>query len=195
MHPSAQSVRASHVLQMDSTGENAATALRGIAVASALVVDPKLNDALPTVALLTEQGFEVTVAETFAKAKDRLNTRPPALLITEVRLGEYNGLHLVLRGKAQRPTIAALVMSSLADPVLQSEAEAMGATFLVRPVDTRDLLAAVARTLFQRDRSEGPVRPPFERRAKERRAAPTGIGENRRESERRRDLASRLPKL
>ena len=142
--------------------------------------------------MLTSQVFEVTVAETFAKAKDRLNTRPPALLVTEIRLGEYNGLHLVLRGKAQRPSMAALVMSSMADPVLQTEAEAMGATFLVKPLENSELLAAVTRTLFQRDRSEGPVRPPFERRKGDRRAAIMVIGPERRAGERRRDLASRL---
>ena len=177
---------------MDSSGDSAARASRIIVVASALVVDPRLNEALSTVALLTNQGFEVTVAETFAKAKDRLNTRPPTLLLTEVRLGEYNGLHLVLRGKAQRPSMAALVLSSVPDPVLRTEAEAMGATFLVKPIADRELLAAVTRTLFQRDRSEGPVRAPFERRATERRAAIVVIGPERRSGERRRDLASRL---
>jgi DNA-binding NtrC family response regulator len=180
---------------MESTGDAASRASRAIAVASALVVDPKLNEALSVVALLTDQGFEVTVAESFAKGKDRLNMRPPVLLLTEIRLGEYNGLHLVLRGKAQRPNMAALVMSSHADPVLRAEAEAMGATFLVKPVETRELLAAVTRTLFQRDRAEGPIRPPFERRRTERRAAIVVIGPDRRLGERRQDLASRLQKL
>jgi DNA-binding NtrC family response regulator len=192
MQPAAKRVRGSQVLQMDSTGDKATTALRTIVVASALVVDPKLSEALSTVALLTDEGFEVTVAETFAKAKDRLSARPPALLVTEVRLGEYNGLHLVLRGKAQRPSMAALVMSTIADPVLQTEAEAMGATFLVKPISNRDLLAAVTRTLFQRDRGEGPVRPPYERRSIDRRAAIIVINPDRRQAERRSTLASRI---
>jgi DNA-binding NtrC family response regulator len=192
MPPSAQSVRARQVLHMDSTRDTAARASRAIAVATALVVDPKLNEALAAVEMLTGQGFEVTVAETFAKAKDRLNTRPPTVLLTEIRLGEYNGLHLVLRGKAQRPTLAALVMSDIADPVLQADAEAMGATFLIKPLDNRELLAAVTRTLFQRDRAEGPVRPPFERRLRERRAEILVIGPDRRLAERRSDLATRL---
>jgi DNA-binding response OmpR family regulator len=175
MQPSVQSVQARQVLQVDSTGVGPSVS-QTIVVASALVVDPKLNEALSTVALLTDEGFEVTVAETFAKAKDRLNTRPPTLLVTEVRLGEYNGLHLVLRGKAQRRTMAALVMSTLPDPVLQTEAEAMGATFLLKPLDSRDLLAAVTRTMFQRDRTEGPVRAPFERRSVDRRSPVMVIG-------------------
>ena len=147
MKHSVQSVRAKPVLQMDSIRDNETTS-RLTAAATALVVDSRLTETLPIVALLTAEGFEVTVAESFHRAKDRLTARPPNLLITEIRLGEYNGLHLVLRGKAVGRRMAALVMSSVADPVLQSEAEAMGATFLVKPIDDRQFLAAVARTLF-----------------------------------------------
>jgi two-component system response regulator RegA len=180
---------------MDSTGDTASEVSRPLAAAAALVVDPSLTEALSTVALLTGRGFEVTVAETFAKAKERLNARVPALLITEIRLGEYNGLHLVLRGKAQRPSMAALVTSAVLDPVLQADAEAMGATFLIKPIDDKNLLAAVMRTMFQRDRAEGPVRPPFERRRTERRSAIVVIAPDRRQTERRRDPDSHLRDL
>jgi len=195
MQHSSQSVRASRLLHMDSTGDTTSVVPRPLAAAAALVVDPSLQEALSTVALLTGRGFEVTVAESFAKAKERLNARVPSLLITEIRLGEYNGLHLVLRGKAQRPSMAALVTSSVADPVLQADAEAMGATFLVKPTDEKNLLAAVLRTMFQRDRAEGPVRAPFERRQSERRAAIVVIGPERRHSERRQDATTRLRDL
>jgi DNA-binding NtrC family response regulator len=195
MKHSVQTVRVSQSLHMHSTGENSPSPSRLTATASALVVDPRLGDALSTVALLTAQGFEVTVAETFTKAKERLNLRPPNLLLTEVRLAEYNGLHLVLRGKAQRPRMAALVMSSFSDPVLQSEAEAMDATFLIKPLDDRELLAAVARTIFQRDRSEGPVRSPFERRASDRRAASVAVATELRQRERRLEIAARINDL
>ena len=191
MKQSAQSVRAKPVLQMDSIRDNATTS-RLTAAATALVVDSRLTETRPIVALLTAEGFEVTVAESFHRAKDRLTARPPNLLVTEIRLGEYNGLHLVLRGKAVGRRMAALVMSSVADPVLQSEAEAMGATFLVKPIDDRQFLAAVARTLFQRDQAEGPVRMPFERRLSDRRASSETVRPDHRQNERRRELAERL---
>ena len=42
-----------------------------------------------------ESGFDVTVVSTFEDAKRRLSTgQPLALLITDVRLGPYNGFHL-----------------------------------------------------------------------------------------------------
>jgi DNA-binding NtrC family response regulator len=159
---------------------------------SALVVDGTLADALPTVALLVDYQFHVTVADTFARAKSRLAESPPALLITEIRLQQFNGLQLVLHGKSLRPGMAALVLSRIADPVLQADAEALGATFVVKPVGEKELLAAAFRTLMRNvtDEASEPITPPFERRAHQRRSMQLPTHSERRRTERRRDLAS-----
>jgi len=136
--------------------------------ASALIVDPVLSDALFSVAAVSSLGFHVTVADNFHEALERLRV-PPALLIADIRLGEYNGLHLVLRGKAVKRDLAAIVTSAVADAVLQSEAEQLGATFVLKPTRTEELHAAISRTLLRT--TEGPIRPPFERRREERRVA------------------------
>jgi DNA-binding NtrC family response regulator len=134
----------------------------------ALIVGHRLREAFAIATLLENCGLEPTVAESFMRAKSRMNRRPPALLITELRLGEFNGLHLVLHGKALRPTMTALVLSDTPDVVLQAEAEVMGATFAVQPLSKRDLLAILSRSLGASGES-GPIRPPFERRQAERR--------------------------
>ncbi len=112
----------------------------------ALVVDSLLDNALVTANLLADSDFHVTVADNFARAKERLAECPPALLVTEVRLREYNGLQLVLRGKTRRSSLGAIVLASEVDPVLQADAEAMGATFVVRPIDATQFTAAALRT-------------------------------------------------
>ena len=159
-----------------------------------MVVEQRLADALPIVSFLAGCHFHVTVADTFADAKMRMAVRPPALLITEVRLGEYNGLELVLRGKSRRPDMAAIVVSTIADSVLQVDAEGMGATFVLKPTAGRELRAATFRTMFERTQSpEGtPIRAPFERRHSDRRdfAGPTPI--ERRIADRRRDFSTLL---
>ena len=66
---------------------------------STLIVARHLRDALTIVTMLDNRGFEVTVAAgaaSFAMAKSRLYISPPAVLITNLRLGEFNGLHLAL---------------------------------------------------------------------------------------------------
>src|SRR5262249_27274145 len=132
--------------------------------ASALVVEPSLAEALSIVSTLLRLGFRTTIAHDFYEAKARLLMRP-ALLVTELRLGAYKGMPLVLAGKSTHPAMAALIMSGTADPVLSAEAERLGATFVLKAVSGDDLAAAVCRTVFRiADYPAEPVRPPFERR-------------------------------
>jgi two-component system response regulator RegA len=154
--------------------------------ASALIVEPILPDALFTVETVSSLGFHVTVADNFHDALERLRV-PPALLIADIRLGEYNGLHLVLRGKAVKRDLAAIVTSAVADSVLQSEAEQLGATFVLKPTTTEELRAAICRTLLRT--SSEPIHPPFERRQAERRTSSDPFpAPDRRVGARRRDI-------
>ena len=159
---------------------------------TALVVDSSPSRGWPLVKTLSESGFRVTIADTFAQAKARLIEAPPALLLTDVRLREYNGLQLVLRGKTRCPTMGAIVLSSVGDSVLQKEAEVMGATFVVQPIDSRDLIALAFRTLLRDAPSDvvDPIRPPFERRTHERRYLSSDDLLERRRGDRRRNRGS-----
>ena len=136
-----------------------------------LVVEPSAahRDFLESV--LRSARFEVIGVEMFHEGRAVLERHSPDLLITELRLGEYNGLHLVMRAQTQHPGMAAMVMSDWLDPVLQVEAERLRATFVPKPVTTEDLLAAVARTCLRAPESSDPIRAPFERRLSIRRTA------------------------
>ena len=60
----------------------------------------------------------------------------PSVLIAEVRLGDYNGLHLALRAKAG--SIPALVLGN-PDPVLEREAERLGVVYLAHQLSRSQL--------------------------------------------------------
>lgn len=155
---------------------------------TALVVEPTLADSLFVIGALTSGGYRVTVAD-FQEAKARLAFSPPHLLVIDVRQGNFNGLHLVLRGKSVRPRMAALVTSRHPDIVLQRDTESAGGTFVIKPTTRVELLAAAARTLWRTDASATaePIRAPFERRIAERRqlAQPIGSADRRRVERRR----------
>jgi DNA-binding response OmpR family regulator len=159
---------------------------------SALVVEPSEEDAIRSVCALTSVGFTVTLADNFHQAKALLDMQPPLVLVTEVRLGAYNGLQLALRHGEGLGRPAAIVMSAFVDSVLQQEAERAGATFVVKPVPEPELVAAVYRTLMRQQSPDGvvhPIRPPFERRTHERRTAiVSAIDADRRHADRRRDI-------
>jgi len=119
-------------------------------------------------ALFSDPSFHVTLATSFTEAKARLIEQKPALIVAAVQLGEFNGLGLVLRAKASNPALRAVVLSRVPDPVLQSDAESLGATFVTLPIAHRELRAAIIRTLFQPAvTTAGPIRAPFERRRNE----------------------------
>lgn len=160
---------------------------------TALVVEPATPDTLLAVATLSAAGFHATTVHTFEAGKRRLAAQPPSALLAGVQLGEYNGLHLVIRAKSAYPHMTAIVTCNRADAVLQAEAERLGATFAVKPIAPSDLLAMVCRTLFRRKGDSIPVRAPYERRTGERRVS-VGPFEHldRRRLERRRNLLAGL---
>jgi DNA-binding response OmpR family regulator len=98
---------------------------------------------------LRSAGLEPDVVGDFASARELLGTHPE-LLITELKLGAFNGLHLAIRAGAQgTPTI----IIGDPDPVLEADARRMGADYLVKPVSPASLVDLVRRKLS----SEEPV--------------------------------------
>ena len=69
---------------------------------------------------LTEAGYSVREASTFIEAKRLLQVEQPDLLITDIRLQEFNGLQLVLLIQALYPSTRAIVITGYTDPVIES---------------------------------------------------------------------------
>jgi len=168
---------------------------------TALVVEPNSSDMALIKSALISVGFTVIGADNFKDAGALLIEAPPSMLVSEIRLGAYNGLQLAYRGKSVWPPMTIVLTSAYRDPVLQRDIERMGATFVLKPVTARDFIAAVYRTALRQPNSEGafePVQPPFERRQTERRQSPIDgpMGGERRRTERRHEvpLVTRLSK-
>jgi CheY-like chemotaxis protein len=93
---------------------------------SALVVAATPSLAAHVSAWLQPAGWLISTAKSYAAAKTRLE-QGPDLLITEVELGDYNGLQLALR--AQGCHVPALVIGRQ-DAVLERDAEQLGSAYL-----------------------------------------------------------------
>jgi len=103
------------------------------------------NPALATALLswLGSAGYELAIVTTFAAAKALLETKP-ALIISELKLGEYNGLHLAL--KARAVGIPAIIVGPH-DAVLQKDADELGATYLTSVLRRSQVLDLVQERL------------------------------------------------
>jgi len=109
-----------------------------------LIVDDNATTRGELVKLLADAGFETMTAATVPEAMRALTATPPHLLITEIRLDSYNGLHLI--AMAPKP-IPAIVITGYADPVLEAEARRGGAEYLVKPFDPERLLTMIREKL------------------------------------------------
>jgi DNA-binding NtrC family response regulator len=162
--------------------------------ASALVVEPDLRNLLLVLSTLSTLGVDATVAENFRDAKSVIATTRPALLLTSVKLHEFNGLHLVMRGRAAWPHLPSIVTTGMDDVVLRREAEELGATFIALPISSEEMAAAICRTTLCVD-GRVRIRAPFERRIKQRRLAATSQAVERRAGDRRQSFTMSLRHL
>jgi hypothetical protein len=68
------------------------------------------------------------------------------VLVTDVRLGPYNGLHLVAVARVEFPRTVAIVIGGQ-DHVLEVEAAGLGARYLLAPVTPRELELTIGELL------------------------------------------------
>jgi DNA-binding NtrC family response regulator len=96
-------------------------------------------------------------AASFPDAARLLAAESYDLLITDVRLGAYNGLQLVARICLHYPATSTIVLTRFPDSVLAAEARRMGATYATSPHSPAELLSLVAKALAAVDqRSAAP---------------------------------------
>ena len=109
-----------------------------------LIVDDDEPTRAGLAMLVQEAGFDTVTASTVPAAIRLLSDEHPDLLLVDVRLEEYNGLHLV--AMRQQP-IPAIVLTGFADPSIEADARRLGAEFLLKPVAPSVLLTLVTRLL------------------------------------------------
>ncbi|HEY3884700.1 MAG TPA: hypothetical protein VGL62_05800, partial [Vicinamibacterales bacterium] len=94
----------------------------------------------------------------FARAKEVLDSTTPDLLITGMRLGAHNGLHLAIRTHFQHPKARVLVTHPTEDPVAESEARHHGAGFIAAPLTNPAFLPSVEAALHVTEKPAPPTR-------------------------------------
>ncbi len=100
--------------------------------------------------LLIGAGYDTMAVTTFEEARSALDDAPPDLLIAHLRLGAFNGLHLVLRGRADRPDMSAIITTGPEDHSIKSEVTDLGILCVLTPVITTEFLAMVAKVIERR---------------------------------------------
>jgi DNA-binding NtrC family response regulator len=97
--------------------------------------------------MLQEAGYDTVACERYQDAKSLLAGPRPDLLLTDIRLGAYNGLQLGIYARDHHPGLPVIVLTGYEDPTLREEATRAGAQFLVKPVPRLALLDAIIRAV------------------------------------------------
>ena len=111
-----------------------------------LIVDDEAQVLSTLAAFVTRAGFTVETATKFEDAKRLLTTDPPDILVTDVRLGPYNGLQLVLLMREARPEGRIVVLSAFDDPTLRQEASRYQAEYILKPLSGQALIERLSAT-------------------------------------------------
>ena len=112
-----------------------------------LVVDSDRSELARLASILRTEGYEVLEADTFHAAVSSLQSAPARVLVTTVRLGPYNGLHLIVRCRISRPEVVSILTHDQDDRMLRDEAVLNDAAFLLKPCTREILTHAVAASL------------------------------------------------
>src|ERR1043165_9025161 len=120
-----------------------------------LVVEPDASVG-QSLRATVERIAKTIICNDFLSARSQLLSAAPEILVTNLRLGEYNGLHLVLLATSDQAGTRSIVHSNRPDPYLIREAQALGA-FFERTERLRYSLAGYIRfALPPHDRRESP---------------------------------------
>jgi CheY-like chemotaxis protein len=122
-----------------------------------LLVTKTLPLAQRLYAWLTAAGYDVAVETSFGAAKIALERRPD-LLISEIRLGDYNGLHLASHARSN--DLPAIVIGA-PDVVLERDARQMGVPYLHDDAGHQDVLLLASWMTGNAARRERDLMPPL----------------------------------
>ena len=111
-----------------------------------LIVEDDQSTLTGWVELLRAAGYFVRGVSSYEEGRQELAMMPD-LLITDVRLGAYNGLQLLMRGRMVNPRLQAIVITGYADQIVRREAVYLQAEHLEKPVDADRLLQVVSSVL------------------------------------------------
>ena len=86
---------------------------------------------------------DVVTCSDFNEGRRRLAADHFDALIADVRLGAYNGLHLIALAP---PSMLKIALTAFLDPVLCRDAEQAGARFVVKPADCASVSALLSQS-------------------------------------------------
>ncbi len=97
-------------------------------------------------------GCSFATIASFEAARAWIRTGGTSIVVSDVRLGDFNGLHLAWLRHALDPASPCIITHNVFDPVLDAEARRAGASYLVMPTEESRLTSTIDGLLRLRER-------------------------------------------
>ncbi len=88
---------------------------------------------------LRTNGLDTVVCYSFPDARECIKQELPDGLLTDIRVGEFNGLQLAHLFRSLSPDGVIVIVTGHDDPVMRREGIQLGASFIVKPIDINRL--------------------------------------------------------
>src|SRR5450432_3482920 len=117
-----------------------------------LVVDDEASARSGLCKLLEQEGYEVETAADGVQALELVSENAPALVVTDLKMPNMDGMELLAKLREQYPGVPAIVTTAFGEVSSAVQAMRAGAEdYLTKPIDFDTLLLAVERTLQRRE--------------------------------------------
>jgi DNA-binding response OmpR family regulator len=136
-----------------------------IASPVAIVVDADLTELRRTEQSLEQVGFVVMGAGSFAQAKSLLVSITPEIVIADIKLEAFNGLHLAALCAVWRPATPFVATHNVYDPVLEADARRLNASYVVKTPGREDLTRTAVELLQSHRQGHEAIRRSHRKRA------------------------------
>jgi FixJ family two-component response regulator len=111
-----------------------------------------------TETLLSNAGHLVAALSSFVEARKVLEAVVPDLLVADIRLGEFNGLHLAMHSHFEHPDIPVIITHVQADLIFEAQAKEYGARFVAAPLENPEAFLSCVESMLAGRPTQVPVR-------------------------------------
>jgi len=109
-----------------------------------LIVEDDKSFLLRLARAMETRGFVVTTAESVSEGLQQVEAAPPAFAVVDMRLGDGNGLDVIVALKQRRPEARAIILTGYGNIATAVNAVKIGAVdYLSKPADADDVVAAL----------------------------------------------------
>lgn len=127
--------------------------MAALQLSSALVVDPDPMFVAQLAPIITRAGLRCIPLTDFITARHQLYASSPDVIVANVRLGEFNGIHLAYLAKIHNPDTRVMIYGR-DDRLLAGEVQAAGAFYGREELVPYELIPFLHASLPARDRRD-----------------------------------------